>query len=152
MAFTLVEIAGTFAQASSKPGGGKVTATLSKPIENSNKTLQVAPIKAPIQNGKVVLKLYANNDPETLPQNSFYTFLVEPAQADSYTFKTIVPHNAVGGKIDLSELYVNSGLLSLPTQNRPLLTSKSSTQVIGETLAALGLVEFQNVNEPGVIP
>lgn len=111
MAFTLITITGQFEQADGTPAQGSVTATCSRALTNGALQVADSPEVGHLNSeGKLVnaadeaFKLAANDDAATEPTGTFYEFVVAVGNAPTRTFTAVVPHAAVEGKIDLTEL------------------------------------------------
>jgi hypothetical protein len=139
MAFTNVELTGTFKGANEEPLTGRVTATLSTSVQNG--TLSIAPTKVVgnVVNGALSMHLVANNDLATLPVGSFYVFRVELQRTETREFKAIVQSNAPEGKVDISTLYESSGFIGAKV--RPQISASPTLQELSEVLVVLGLAE-----------
>jgi hypothetical protein len=139
MAFTNIEITGTFKGPSNEALTGRVTATLSTPIQNGTTSITPTKITGNVANGVLSMKLAANNDPATLPTGSFYTFRIELQRTEVREFTAIVEYNVAEGKVDISKLYESSGFIGKKV--RPQISASPTIQELSEALVDLGLVE-----------
>ena len=144
MAFTFIKLSETFETPEGAKRNGKITATLSRVIQNEEHMIPVTPIKLTITNGVLAAasQLAANNDTGTLPEGTFYTFKVELSGAAPYEFNAVVPHEAAGGKISISKLYESSGTIGLKPGMRPTLSASASNNQITQALFELGLINL----------
>lgn len=139
MAFTNIEITGTFNGANKEGLTGRVTATLSTPIQNADVSVSPSKIVGQVKNGALSMKLVANNDPATLPVGSFYIFRIELQRTEFREFKALVEFNSPEGKVDISKLYESSGFIG--ARIRPQISVSPTNQELAEVLVDLGLAE-----------
>lgn len=139
MAFTNIEITGTFKGANKEGLNGRVIATLSTPIQNTDVSITPTRIVGAVTNGTLSMTLVANNDPATLPVGSFYTFRIELQRSEAREFKALVEYNVAEGKVDISKLYESSGFIG--ARIRPQLSVSPTLQELSEVLFDLGLAE-----------
>lgn len=111
MSFTTITITGSFERPNGEPAQGSIVATLSETIQNGTEIVEPNPVMGVLNGeGKLVSEslqpftLAANDDTDTTPVGSTYTFLVELDTAPVRSFTATVPHAASEGKIDLSVL------------------------------------------------
>lgn len=111
MSLTPITITGTFVRADGTASQGTVTAVLTETIQNGVEIIEPTPLLGELNTeGKLknqsqtAFVLYANDDAATKPQGSAYAFTLEIDNAPIHSFEAVVPHTAVEGKVDLSEL------------------------------------------------
>lgn len=139
MAFTPVEVTGTFKGANKEALAGRISATLSTPIQNADVSISPTKIVSNLVGGVLSMNLVANNDPATLPVGSFYTFRIELQRTESREFKALVEYNVPEGKVDISKLYEGSGFIG--ARVRPQISVSPTNQELAEALVVLGLAE-----------
>ena len=119
MSFTAVTITGSFERADGTPEQGQITATCSHALRNGVESIEPDPIVGRLDDeGKLVnesngaFSLVANDDPATVPEGSWYSFVLELDSAPVRGFSAPVPHVGNGAEpeeganptIDLAEL------------------------------------------------
>lgn len=119
MSVTPIAITGAYARPDGSPAQGTITATLSEPIVNAKQVVEPTPIHGFLNaEGKLVqaikregvvessvpFVLDANDDAGTEPKGSHYAFVVQLDNAPVRAFYASVPHAAVSGTVDISEL------------------------------------------------
>jgi len=154
MGFTLITITGRFSDATDKPANGRLSATLSETMNSLEKgglnTASTQPIVTSIENGKLAtLKLCANDDSDTLPQRTYYTFeLFLFGVQEVFTFKAQVPHEATEGEIDYTELLENSGKVGTKKIKPKLNAEQTTINEVASALVALELAEWAQTPSP----
>lgn len=141
MAFTNITVTGTFEGSNGAPLNGHVTATLSTAIQNGTTTIAPLRVVGKVENGHLSMVLLANNDPETLPSGSYYTFRVELQGTSAYEFKAVVDHASPEAKVDITKLYESSGFVGVGSKLRPQISVSPTIQEVAEVLVILGLAE-----------
>jgi hypothetical protein len=102
-AFTLVRVTGTFTGQAGQPASGTVTFTLTQPMSNGNVIVPPQPIVAILNSaGHFSVWLYANDDPETVPQGVQYGVTEQIVGAQPRDFYIAVSREQ--NPVDLSAL------------------------------------------------
>jgi hypothetical protein len=108
MAFTPIAVTGRFLDPDdATPADGQVEFSLTEPISDTvtNETLTTRPIVVPIdETGRISKVLAANDDASTEPTGTGYRVKVRVKGAPDWKFTVVIPHNAIGGTIDLADL------------------------------------------------
>ena len=112
MAFTKAKISEKFVNVDGTPTQGHVVFTLSKRMSNGNETVAPSGLIVEINQatGEISVELYANNDPNTIPEDAQYrvdlrilgderqSYYIEvPTGGGSYTLSELLPQGVLGG-------------------------------------------------------
>ena len=88
------------------PGEGTVQFALSGEMTDSE-TFETVPkrtLQIDIAAGVIAVPILANNDPTTLPTNTFYNITENIVGATVLSYPAVIPYNAADGTIDLAQL------------------------------------------------
>lgn len=119
MAFTIIQVTGTFRNPDGTPAAGMVRFTLSSPMyDTSTNEIATVASKSIVWGGagaSFTTPLYANNDPTTTPTGVTYLVEESPTYGKTRTYQVVIPYNAAGGTVDLADLIpVNNSVVSYP--------------------------------------
>ena len=110
MSFTMIQISHTFLNLDGSSASGSVVFRLSDRITNSGSSYDSALSVTSTLNGsgELSIVLPANNDPTTVPANTYYNvaFMLNGAESGGVGDSQMImlPYNAEGGTIDLGLL------------------------------------------------
>lgn len=132
MTLTRITITGKFTQPNGLPSSGTISAILSNTIQNGQEVVEPIRVEGVLNgSGHLVTRgtqqpfvLVANNDPETLPLGTGYIFQIKINNANVRQFTAIVPHNAVNGVIDITELTPVTSLAPHTEETNSIPTSQ----------------------------
>ena len=157
MTLSQIVITGTFLAPDGSPASGTVCATLSDEIVNGVDVIAPSPICGVLNStgqlvtqGGLPFKLYANDDPASLPPGSTYSFVFQIP--DLTAFSAVVPHGAPGATIDLSAL-IPAAVIPCTAAYIPVSLGQTAPGEVpvwnGSAWAAAGLGEIHVVGDDG---
>ncbi len=102
-AFTTVEIVGAFATQAGSPAAGTITFTLTQPMANDGIVALPTPIVATLDaTGRLVVRLYANDDAATVPTGVQYGVTEQIVGAQPRDYFILLSHSET--PVDISTL------------------------------------------------
>ncbi len=121
--FTPITLTGHYTDAQGNALDGDLTFTLSGSISNNNVVAVPLAYTVSLVAGAFSITLYANNDLDTVPQGTWYNVTEKvygaAAEAQPRDYSIMVPYNAPGGTIDMSQLVPGTPMGFDPTTNNP---------------------------------
>src|SRR5579875_1600580 len=124
MSISQVTVTGTINDIDGRPGVGQVIWQLSAPIRDGEQLIvndDTDPV--PLNGGTFSVTLYANDDPTTIPADTYYTATFEVG-VQQWSENYVIPHDAPGGTIDIAAM-------------TPVLVAQQSASVVAATATAL---------------
>lgn len=110
MAFTPITITADLTTADGNPANGTLSATLVTVITNDGQTNAITKIAGLFVNGALEtlagapFVLDANDDTDTLPNDSYYQFAIDLTGTPTYQFNAVVPSASEDATVDISVL------------------------------------------------
>jgi hypothetical protein len=104
MAFTAIQVTGTYQSESGAPASGTLTFQLTQAMENTNVVITPSPIVVTLDSsGHFTQTLLANDDAGTVPPGVMYGVTEQVTSAEPRDYFITIP-SGLGGTVDISTL------------------------------------------------
>lgn len=110
MAFTLIQVSGTYLLPTGQPATGSVSFTLTAPMRDASTDVTIAPTEQVValdNSGSISINLYANDDPTTQPDGVTYEVNERLNETGYNKYFITVNHNSPNAQFDLSDVTPN---------------------------------------------
>lgn len=110
MAFTLIEVLGTYLLPTGQPASGSVSFTLTAPMRDSSTDITIAPSEQVVAldaSGSISINLYANDDPTTQPDGVTYEVNERINETGYNKYFITINHSSPGGQFNLADVTPN---------------------------------------------
>lgn len=110
MAFTLIEVTGTYLLSTGAPASGSVSFTLTSPMRDSSTDITISPqeqVVALNASGSISINLYANDDETTVPDGVTYEVNERLNETGYNKYFITINSNSPGGTFDLADVVPN---------------------------------------------
>jgi hypothetical protein len=104
MSFTTVVVTRTYKRPGGAGASGTVTFTPTVPMVNGVTVVATPEVATLTRSGSITVPLAANDDPDTTPEGVTYLVRERLVGAPERKYYVEIPHDALGGTADLSEL------------------------------------------------
>ena len=141
MAFTLINVTGTYLLSTGAPASGSVSFTLTAPMRDASTDITITPQEQVVTlspSGSISINLYANDDETTQPDGVIYE-VNERLNGTGYNkYFFTLNSNSPGGTFDISDVVPN---------NEPIVTYNYATKEYVDSRTSSGELAFTPTSE-----
>jgi hypothetical protein len=141
MAFTLINVTGTYLLSTGAPASGSVSFTLTAPMRDASTDITITPqeqVVALSPSGSISINLYANDDETTQPDGVIYE-VNERLNGTGYNkYFFTLNSNSPGGTFDISDVVPN---------NEPIVTYNYATKEYVDSRTSSATIAFTPTSE-----